>query len=329
MARLGVDYETVKQTAVKLLSQGAAPSVQKIREALGTGSNTTIAEHLKVWREEYAKKAIHHLPANMPKELISVFEVLWQTAMEQAQNQLAEYKQAVDSKCQAALHAQQDAEKCVIDSKQKMAELSSTLEQEIADKHKVNTELAVISERLIKQDQAFDSQGNQYEERLKRAYDEKDKLETQYQQLHNEAKILQEKLSLQAQKHQNSLNQQITLHEQSENRWLSLIDRAKQEVKDAYKKCDAVNKHSNEEIKKLNAALADFQQNYFEKNAQLNTAQERIAQLKKEIKFLDAEYLKARATIIQLEKKKKSIRNLDENKHEKEKRLKSKTKIPL
>lgn len=67
MSRPGVDYEIVKQTAVKLLSQGIAPSVQKIREELGTGSNTTIAEHLKVWRDEYAKKTIHHLPANMLK----------------------------------------------------------------------------------------------------------------------------------------------------------------------------------------------------------------------------------------------------------------------
>ena len=47
-------------TTVKLLSQGVAPSVQKIKEELGTtGSNTTIAEHLKFWRNEYAKKTIY------------------------------------------------------------------------------------------------------------------------------------------------------------------------------------------------------------------------------------------------------------------------------
>ena len=94
MTRPGLNYETVKRTSLTLLSQGIAPSVQKIREVLGTGSNTTIAEHLKNWRDEYAKKTIHQLPANMPQELISVFEVLWQTAMEQAQNQLVEHKQS-------------------------------------------------------------------------------------------------------------------------------------------------------------------------------------------------------------------------------------------
>ena len=80
MARPGVNYETIKHAAVKLLSQGIAPSVQKIRETLGTGSNTTIAEYLKVWRDEYAQKTIHHLPATLPKELITSIEVLWQTA---------------------------------------------------------------------------------------------------------------------------------------------------------------------------------------------------------------------------------------------------------
>lgn len=77
MSRPGVDYEIVKQTAIKLWSQGIAPSVQKIRGTLGTVSNTTIAKHLNIWRDEYAKKTVHHLSANMPKELISAFEVLW------------------------------------------------------------------------------------------------------------------------------------------------------------------------------------------------------------------------------------------------------------
>src|ERR1700730_11889455 len=99
-----------------------APSVQKIREVLGTGSNTTIAEHLKVWRDEYAKKTIHHLPANMPKELISTFEVLWQTAMEQAQNQLAEYKKVLESEREILLQKDRDAEKSINEMKQKIFE---------------------------------------------------------------------------------------------------------------------------------------------------------------------------------------------------------------
>jgi hypothetical protein len=52
LARQGVVYESVKHAAIMLLSQGIAPSVQKVREILGTGSNTTLAEYLTLWREE-------------------------------------------------------------------------------------------------------------------------------------------------------------------------------------------------------------------------------------------------------------------------------------
>jgi len=305
MSRPGVDYETVKQTAVKLLSQGLAPSVQKIRVALGTGSNTTIAEHLKFWREEYAKKTIHHLPANIPKELISVFEVLWQTAMEHAQNQLTEYKQAVESECESALQKEREAEKSVVHIKVKLEEVSVKLEQEVASNQKLNVELAIANDRLIKQDEALTAQKNQYEDRLKRVYEEKDILITECRHLQDEIKTLQSNLTLQTEQHQNMLAQQNALHEQSENRWLKLIDQAKQETKDADKKYQNLSKASDEQIKKLNSTLSHFQQNIFEKDAQLNSAQERIIQLRQEVKFIETEYIKARATIMKLEEEQK------------------------
>src|SRR5262245_38139694 len=80
MARIGVDYDTVKQIAIKLLSQEINPSVRKIRNILGTGSNTTIGKHLNLWRKEQAQKTVHHLPVSIPKEFISAFKVLWQGA---------------------------------------------------------------------------------------------------------------------------------------------------------------------------------------------------------------------------------------------------------
>lgn len=49
MARPGVEYEQIERVARKLLSQGQHPSVQKVRNELGTGSNSTIAKHLKTW----------------------------------------------------------------------------------------------------------------------------------------------------------------------------------------------------------------------------------------------------------------------------------------
>ena len=50
MARSGVQYDDVRRAIDRLLQQGEAPSVQKIREVLGTGSFTTINEHFREWR---------------------------------------------------------------------------------------------------------------------------------------------------------------------------------------------------------------------------------------------------------------------------------------
>lgn len=309
MSRPGVDYEMVKQTAVRLLSQGIAPSVQKIREELGTGSNSTIADHLKVWRDDYAKKTIHHLPANMPKELISTFEVLWQTAMEHAQNQLAEYKKAVENECEAALQKEKDAEKTVASLQLKIEELSAQLAQETASKQKLNVELAIVNDRLIKQDETLSLQKNQYEDRLKRAYEEKDNLVTEYHRLQNEIKTLHEKLASQSDEQKQLLAQQHSLQEQSEARWLKLIDQARQETKEERKKLDNLHRQHDEQSKKIGSQLSHAQREIHEKDAQLHSAQERIIQLRQEIKFIETEYIKARAILMKFEEEKK-LQNL-------------------
>lgn len=310
MARIGVNYETVKQTAVKLLSQGMAPSVQKIREVLGTGSNTTIAEHLKVWREEYAQKTIHHLPSNMPKELISVFEVLWQTAMEQAQGQLAEYKQTLDGERETMVEVQRETEKVVTDIKQKLTESAARLEQEIADKQKLSIELAIANERLIKQEETHVDQKNQYEDRLKRVYEEKDGIIAQCYQIQNEVKLLQEKITSQAEQHQNLLAQQSALHEQSENRWLKLLDQQKQETKEAYIKLENLRLHNEEKIKKITTQLYDTEHKLHSNNIQLNFLLEQIKKFKQDGQAMEAENIGLRSMITELEKEKQSKKKI-------------------
>ena len=47
MARPGISYEIVKDAYEFLVSKGKYPSIDRIRELLGTGSKTTIARHMK------------------------------------------------------------------------------------------------------------------------------------------------------------------------------------------------------------------------------------------------------------------------------------------
>jgi len=293
MARLGIDYDTVKQAAIKLLSQGEAPSVQKIRDLLGTGSNTTIAEHLKTWREEHAKKTVHYLPDGMPKELIATFEVLWQTAMEQAQNQLTVYKSSLENEHNVMLQKQKEAEKTVEDLKYTLAGISARLDVELSEKQRINTELAIANERIAKQTELAGTEINGYEVRLKRIYEEKDALANQQLQSQHEIKNLQEKLHFQTEQHHILSAQQNALHEQSEARWLNLIDQTKQEAKDAYKKHENFKHRSDEQIEKITASLSSVQQDLSQKNAQLLIAQEQNELLKKENRIFEDNHTEA------------------------------------
>jgi len=53
MGRVGVSYLEVADVAESLQSQGRSPTVDSVREILGTGSKSTIAPYLKQWREKF------------------------------------------------------------------------------------------------------------------------------------------------------------------------------------------------------------------------------------------------------------------------------------
>jgi chromosome segregation ATPase len=50
MQRHGVDYHLVAQAAEQLTARGEAPTIDRVRVILGSGSNTTISKYLHQWR---------------------------------------------------------------------------------------------------------------------------------------------------------------------------------------------------------------------------------------------------------------------------------------
>nr|WP_053070645.1 DNA-binding protein [Halomonas sp. PR-M31] len=66
MARSGVRYEDVQKAIHQLLQRGETPGVQKIREVLGTGSFTTLSEHLRQWKIEREENRDERPPKTYP-----------------------------------------------------------------------------------------------------------------------------------------------------------------------------------------------------------------------------------------------------------------------
>lgn len=72
MGRKGVNYEQVAQVADDLLAEGVAARAiapAAIRVRLGTGSNTTIGDHLSEWRQKRADASATPVHLALPAEL--------------------------------------------------------------------------------------------------------------------------------------------------------------------------------------------------------------------------------------------------------------------
>ena len=303
MARVGVDYETIKHTAIKLLSQGHAPSVQKVREALGTGSNTTIAEHLKTWREEHASKEIHHLPANMPKELISAIEVLWQTAMDQAVQQLASIKHDLNEQQEKFRLEKAALEKTDNELKVRLSDALKTVDDKASNIHTLQSEIAVINEKLKYKSEELINVEKQYESLLERAYHAKNTEILKSDNLQSEITRLQQELSQEIKKHQSLLNEERALQEQSEIRFMKLIDQARTETIEQRKRYETAIINQNKKIEALQSQLSDLEQKHTSQRTTLDQKNTRIAELSDQHSQAQEKYHGAATTIAVLQER--------------------------
>ena len=62
MARTGISYSDVELIAEQLLQQEQVPTIEKIRNSLGTGSNSTISKYLTEWKNHRLRANANVLP---------------------------------------------------------------------------------------------------------------------------------------------------------------------------------------------------------------------------------------------------------------------------
>lgn len=85
MGRAGVTLQEVEKAVLQLQGRGRNPSVDAIREILGTGSKSTIAQHLRDWR---AKQS--YASGKLPQDLLALVTGLWERLNLQAEQRIAE-----------------------------------------------------------------------------------------------------------------------------------------------------------------------------------------------------------------------------------------------
>ena len=138
MARSGIRYEDVKDTAEILLGRGLNPTIQRIRELLGTGSNTTISDHLKSWQQQMADAPKVVLPPTVPETVMTALNAFWKIAVQQAE---AAFEEQRNLARQAVAVAEQ-ARNAALTAQQQMQAEATELTRQLQTVQTVNRDLA-------------------------------------------------------------------------------------------------------------------------------------------------------------------------------------------
>ncbi len=88
MARQGITYHQVAEAASQLCAEGKNPTVDHVREALGsTGSKSTIAPLLKQWKIEH-QQAVTENDTGWPVELLQAMKSVYKKLQENVKQEL-------------------------------------------------------------------------------------------------------------------------------------------------------------------------------------------------------------------------------------------------
>ena len=117
MARPGISYQEVAAAADSIVAAGENPTIQRVRDALGTGSPNTIHKHLTAWRNAapVLERKAPELPADLQAAIVRELE-----------------RQAAESRS--------ELEKQLVQAQAEAAELASAGEQ-------LETDMDALSER--------------------------------------------------------------------------------------------------------------------------------------------------------------------------------------
>ena len=87
MARIGITYSDLAKAAADLAAAGKNPTVDSVREVLGSGSKSTIAPLLKRWKAEHeTQRSV--VEVGLPPALLQSVKQLYQSLQEEANQRI-------------------------------------------------------------------------------------------------------------------------------------------------------------------------------------------------------------------------------------------------
>lgn len=271
MARSGIQYSDVQQAIDHLLARGDSPSVQRIREVLGTGSFTTISEHFRHWRTERAQNRDVPPPKDIPEAIVSLATEMWQQAQDVANEGLTHYREEADRSVDDARAQAEEAEQRAANAEQRESAIAKHLRH-------TETRLETLSGELAEsaaQCKHWKEEAERHAVQQKAAQTQRSALEQQLKEQQRESQA-----ALEHQRHawEEKLTQEQQRNEATEGKLMALLDSVRQERAEEEK---ALNKRIQQHEKRLgtlNDSLKAEQQAHQYAQARQEAAEQALTQ---------------------------------------------------
>ncbi|MDR5898282.1 DNA-binding protein [Halomonas vilamensis] len=273
MARNGIQYSDVQHAIDQLISRGDTPSVQRIREVLGTGSFTTISEHFRHWRSERAQNRDIPPPKGVPEVIVTLASDMWQQAQEVANEGLAHYREEADRKVADAQTQAKDAQTHAANAAQRESALAEHLRHIEARLESLSGDLAEATTQCAR----WKAENEHHEQQLKAANSQLEALAQQRNEQEEQSRIT---LVQQRQAWEEKLVQEQQRNEATEGKLMGLLDSVRQEYAEEEK---ALNKRLQQLEKRLEAlgdSVKDEQKTRHQAETRQKAAEQRLAQEK-------------------------------------------------
>jgi chromosome segregation ATPase len=263
----------------ELQKSGVKPTLERVREALGGGSFSTINPILKEWKEQQAtsEQPALELPAEAVQAASQAAALIWKIATDKSSELTNSLKHEFEALLKEAVTEKEEALKEVLNLEQAAANLST-------DKQNQAEQINALTVQLQKLQLMLDADVQQIEE-----------LKTELKQVHNEANTLSAEVQKQALLLSDADSQNSKLAERLELKKTELdkangagaeLNAALKEAKSAK---DKAVKESDKQGKELNALTLQVQK----QQMSLDTCTKQNSELKADIKAFREELKEA------------------------------------
>lgn len=289
MPRTGVSYDDVVESIHILEKAGLNASIRNIRERIGKGSLTTIAEHKREYEIANADTPREALPDAIAKGLMKGAEAYWQELVEAADAEI----QAVHDAAEAN---RLDAEQRLESTEAALAEASESLSDSSLRIDQLQSELAAANEQRVALEGQLSDQRAENKalatrvEDLKAELAKRDEERVAVLERLNEASGNVERLS-------ERLDNNATRHAAEQ----AALTKELTEIGKRLERCDAVLEEARHDVTAANEALADTRRDNASLQKALKSAEKTAGAAQHTCEQLTRDSAKAEAALAKAE----------------------------